>query len=103
MHLAHLRSRSYSEHMALGAFYDDIAEAADTFAECHMGIEGMLSGYPAIKPDPAAKPLEYLPELHDWVTKHRTICADGSTELGNLIDEILAVIDRAYYKLKFLK
>ena len=103
MHLAHLRARSYAEHVVLEKFYDKIAEAADKFAECYMGIEGMVSDYPAIRPDTAAKPLEYLPKLHDWVTKNRTVCADGSTELANLIDEILAVIDRAYYKLKFLK
>jgi hypothetical protein len=103
MHLAHLRARSYSEHMALGDFYDDIAEGADKFAECHMGVEGMLGDYPSIKPDTAAVPLEYLPKLHDWITKHRTVCADGSTELANIIDEILGVIDRTYYKLKFLK
>jgi len=103
MHLAHLQSRSYSEHMALGDFYDDIATAADAFIECHMGIEGMLTGYPSISPDTSAKPLEYLPKLHDWIMKHHDLCADGNTELGNLIDEILAVIDRTYYKLKFLK
>lgn len=103
MHVAHLRSRSYSEHMALGDFYDDIAEAADKFAECHMGVEGMLPDFPARAPDLKTPPLEYLPRLHDWIVKHRTVCADGSTELANLIDEILAVIDRTFYKLKFLK
>lgn len=102
-HFAHLKSRSYAEHMALGEFYDAIAEAADRFAECHMGVEGLVTEYPAIKPDTAAAPMAYLTNLHDWITKHRTECADGSTELANLIDEILATIDRTYYKLKFLK
>ncbi len=102
-HFAHLQTQSYAQHMALGSFYDDIAGAADAFAECHMGVEGRLTGYPAIAPKPSTPVLEYLTELHDWVVKHRTVCADGSTELANLIDEILAVIDRTFYKLKFLK
>ena len=102
-HFAHLRTRSYAEHMALGDFYDAIATAADAFAECHMGVEGLVTNYPAITPKPGAEIQPYLTELHDWVTKHRTVCADGSTELANLIDEILAVIDRTFYRLKFLR
>lgn len=103
MHVAHLRSRSYAEHVALGEFYDEIASAADRFAECHMGVEGVLGDIPSRAPDLKTPPLVFLPRLHDWVTKNRTACADGSTELANLIDEILAVIDRTFYKLKFLR
>ncbi len=102
-HFAHLRTRSYAQHMALGSFYDAIGAFADSFAECHMGVEGFIDSYPAIKPNPQASMLEYLPELHDWITKNRTDCAGGSTELANLIDEALAEIDRTFYKLKFLK
>jgi len=102
-HFAHLRTRSYAEHVALGDFYDAIASAADAFAECHMGVEGKFDSFPAIKPDPSVSMLEYLPSMHDWVTKNRTACADGSTELANLIDGILETIDRTFYKLKFLK
>ena len=32
-HRAHLRTRSYAEHMALGAFYEGIIPLADEFAE----------------------------------------------------------------------
>lgn len=102
-HFAHLRTRSYAEHMALGEFYEAISGAADAFAECHMGLEGPFTTFPAIKPDITTAILPYLTDLHDWLTKNRETCADGSSELANLIDEILAVIDRAFYKLKFLR
>lgn len=102
MHFAHLRTRSYAAHIALGDFYDEIAEVADKFAECAMGVEGRIDKYPSIKPDTSAQPLDYLLELHDWVTRHRTECADGHTELANIVDEILSVVDRTYYKLKNL-
>jgi len=101
-HLAHLSTDSYAAHMALGDFYDAIAGAADEFAECFMGVEGKLRSFPEIEPL-GTDPLTWLPELHTWVTDHRTECAAGNTELANLIDEILAVIDRSSYKLKFLK
>lgn len=101
-HLAHLSTDSYSAHMALGDFYNDIAEAADKFAECYMGVEGKLKSFPNVPPF-SSDPITWLPELHDYVSKDRQECAAGNTELANLIDEILAVIDRTFYKLKFLK
>ena len=103
MHIAHLKARTYAEHKVLEKFYSDIAETADAFIECYMGVDGRINEFPSIAPDLKTPPLEYLPQLHEWIEKHRTLCADGSTELANLIDEILSTIDRAFYKLKFLK
>ena len=102
-HYLHLRSKSYAEHVALDEFYNAIVDAADAFAECHMGVEGQFKSFPDVKVDQSLSPLDLLTDLHEWVANHRTECADGSTELANLIDELLAVIDRSYYKLKFLK
>lgn len=101
-HYAHFLTSSYAQHVALNEFYDDIVDAADKFAECHMGVEGKFKSFPTVVV-PTGEPLTWLTELHKWVADHRTECADGSTELANLIDEILAVIDRSFYKLKFLK
>lgn len=101
-HFAHFTTGSYAEHVALNEFYDAIVDAADSFAECHMGVEGKFKSFPDV-PLPKGAPLEWLPELHAWISRNRTACADGSTELANLIDEILSVIDKAFYKLKFLK
>lgn len=101
-HFAHFTTRSYAAHVALNEFYDAIVDAADAFAECHMGVEGPFKNFPEVKPY-TGDHLEWMLDLHSWVKSHRTECADGSTELANLIDEILAVIDRSYYKLKFLK
>lgn len=99
---AHFMTKSYAEHVALNEFYDAIVEAADTFAECHMGVEGQFKSFPDV-PAPKGTPLQILEELHTWVADNRAACADGSTELANLIDEILSTIDRSYYKLRFLK
>jgi len=102
-HFLHLRSTSYAQHVALNEFYTAIVDKADAYAECHMGVEGIFKSFPAIALPLGSDPLGLLTDLHDWVSKHRDACACGTTELANLIDEILAVIDRAYYKLKFLK
>ena len=108
--------------MALGDFYGDIASSADEFAECYMGVFGKLStnDFPAIRLS-TAEPITQLSDLRIWIAQNREECCgayseqgdkDGKkaesndvdcTELANLIDNILAVIDRALYRLKFLK
>lgn len=105
-HFAHLMTTSYAQHMALGGFYDAIAEAADELAECLMGVEGRFKVFPLLTPQAPTDlqaMLDYLTDLHAWTAKNRDRVADGSTELQNLVDEILAVIDRTFYKLKNLK
>ena len=120
MHLAHLASKTYAVHMALGDFYDAIATAADEFAECWMGVYGQMAvtDFPALRLQ-TSDPITQLSDLRTWIAANREeACekyednddADGAesndvdcTELANLIDNILAVIDRAVYKLKFLR
>lgn len=102
-HFLHLRSRSCAEHVALEEFYTALVDKADAYAECYMGVEGIFKSFPNVPVPLSADPLSLLTDLHDWVSTNRTKCACGTTELANLVDEILAVIDRAFYKLKFLR
>jgi hypothetical protein len=118
-HIAHLVTKSYAQHMALGDFYDAIATSADEYLECYMGIFGQLSAedFPTVRPSTGA-PIQQLTALRTWIAENREECSEAGddkdgeqaesndvdcTELSNLIDNILAVIDRALYKLKFLK
>lgn len=118
-HFSHLVTSSLAQHSALGDFYDAIASGADEFAECYMGIFGQLSidDFPTVRPSTAA-PTTQLQDLRTWIVANRKECCeaygdkDGDkvesndvdcTELANLIDNILAVIDRTLYKLKYLR
>ena len=104
--------------MALGDFYDAVASAADEFAECYMGTFGKLKpgDFPTVRLS-TADPVTHITDLRTWITQHRDECcgpyedeseekAKGEyvdcTELANLIDNILAVVDKTLYKLKFL-
>ena len=63
-HILHLQSRSYSQHMALGAFYDGIGDLVDAFVEAFQGKYGLLTKYPAtavLMPD--MNPIDYLEYL----------------------------------------
>jgi len=41
-HSVHLNTRSYSKHVALNTFYDEIIELADGFAEAYQGRKGLI-------------------------------------------------------------
>ena len=100
-HILHLQSRSYSEHMALGDFYEGLDDLADSFIEQYQGKYGIIEGYKAEYelPTPA---LEYLVSLNDYVKQAREELPQDS-ELQNTIDEIASLIDSTIYKLRFLK
>lgn len=100
-HFAHLTTKSYAHHMALESFYEDIVPATDQYVECYMGACGRIASFPDIPPLDA-RPIVMLSKLRDWIVEERGDCGLESPELANLVDNILAVVDRALYKLENL-
>jgi hypothetical protein len=99
-HTQHLGTRSYAIHMALNEFYNDIGENADEIAEKWQGAYQQLLVFP--DPMPLEKdPLAFLKELRQWIESNRGEACDDS-EIQNLIDEAMATIDGAMYKINFL-
>ena len=47
-HRVHLKTKSFSEHMALNEFYNDIVEHADAFAEAYQGCYEELLNIPLL-------------------------------------------------------
>ena len=103
-HILHLSSRSYSQHKALEAFYTAIGDHVDDFVEAFQGKYGLLTKYPATADLFAEQdPVTYLTYLSDEVAMLRK--ANGfpqDSELQNITDEIVQLIDSTLYKLKFL-
>ena len=99
-HLLHLQTRSFSVHKALGAYYPELEELVDTFAEAYQGKYGIIDGY---KNDYAlpVDPLPYLIGISDYIKTTRANLPQD-TELQNLIDDIASLTDGTIYKLRFL-
>lgn len=101
-HWSHWRTKSYSQHQALGAFYDDVIEAVDALVEAHQAVHGLVGDVPA----PSAKGSEVLPVLRsdaEWIEQnHEKIC-EGNRAIANLIDGVTGVYLRTIYKLENLK
>jgi len=103
-HRAHLASRSYSEHMALGAFYDAIIDHADAIAEAWQGRTLELLKIPMLSGDPEADILETLKQHVEWIGSARYIAAPREdTAIQNLIDAAVETYLSTIYKLTFLK
>lgn len=103
-HRAHLRSRSYAEHVALNEFYDAIVNNADTIAEKWQGRTGQLLAIPLLSGDIEAPILDVLKAHVEWIGSQRYIAAPASdTPIQNLIDEAVETYLETIYKLTFLK
>lgn len=92
-HIMHWMSRKYSEHIALGEFYEALPGLIDAVVEEFQGKYGLL---PFAKQDP----IQALTELNSFVASYRDFCEDS--EIQNDIDAIASQIDSTLYKLKFL-
>ncbi len=111
-HVFHLQVKSEmgseAKHNALQAYYEgDILEILDDLIELHQGQFGeIIEGYQIIDTTKNAKtdPIVYFTELADFIKSERYNCFDKEdTHYFNLIDDILVMIYKLLYKLKFLK
>lgn len=99
-HFMHWSTDSFSKHMALGEYYDQIIELVDRYAEAYMGRYEQLKKFPE-EFHTAKDPVKYLESMKEFVEESRTELPQD-TELQNIIDEIADLINTTLYKLRFL-
>lgn len=102
-HSAHLNTRSYAKHQALGGFYDEIIDLADKFAEMYQGKYGLIGPVMLMSADKSSNVLEFLERQATEIEDVRYKVVDKDcTPLQNVIDEIVGLYLQTIYKLKFL-
>ena len=102
-HSVHLNTRSFSKHMALGTFYDEIIDLADAFAEAYQGRHGLIGPITLTSAKPTKNVIEFLEDSLKQIEAGRyEICDKNDTTLQQLIDNIIEVYLRTLYKLRFL-
>ncbi len=94
MHIAHLQTTSFAEHKALNGYYDGILDLTDTFSEVYFGrnkrVEIVI---------PEAKNMDsiaHLKEMQSVIDSERN---NYSSELQNIMDEMLSLINKTLYLL----
>lgn len=100
-HLMHLQTKSYSQHKALGHFYEAIVDLADKYAEAYQGCYGIIETYPQSYHG-AVNPLTYLEKIKDYVVAAEKTLPE-EPNLQNSYADILDLLDTTIYKLKNLK
>jgi len=102
-HSVHLNTRSFSKHMALNTFYDEIIDLADSFAEAYSGGHGLIGQIAVPANKKSADIIDFLQGQLDEIEKMRyEVCDKSDTAIQNIIDEIVALYLSTLYKLKFL-
>ena len=102
-HVEHWATDSFSKHMALGDFYDEIADLMDGFVEQYQGdYEKRMK--PEVKACKCDDIIDTLESQQAWIGRNRyEVCEKEDTALQNTIDEIVALYQTTLYKLRFLK
>jgi hypothetical protein len=102
-HSVHLNTRSFSKHMALNTFYDEIVDLADKFAEAYQGRHGLIGPISLMSAKNTSNILDFLQGQMAEIDECRyEVCDKTDTPLQNIIDEISGLYLSTIYKLKFL-
>lgn len=100
-HLAHWRTKSYAEHVALDEFYSNLLDLVDRYVEKHQGAYGeIIEEIPQITLKEELMMVPYLMSKLKAIKTYRE--SVDRSELQQIIDDIIEVFDGAIYKLKFL-
>lgn len=103
LHFAHLGTKSYAAHMALGSLYDQIVEDVDEIVEVYQGKFGLLTG---LECEAATIPSDITQHVKDeasWIETNRGGISKGYTPVENLLDTLIGHYSQACYKLENLK
>lgn len=102
-HLAHLSSKSYSEHVALGEFYTALSDLTDKYAEVCMGLTSQVpaSKWPSTAP-PTGTPVSMLEDFLEDITAEVEECGDRQSLL-NILAGMEELTAQTLYKLRNLK
>ncbi len=102
-HSVHLNTRSFSKHMALNTFYDEIIDLADKFAEAYQGRHTLIGPISLMTAKKTTNIIEFLEaSLKEIEDGRYSVCEKSDTPIQNIIDEIVGLYLSTLYKLKFL-
>lgn len=104
VHVFHLQTKSYAEHIAYGAYYGGIVDLIDALAEAYQGKYDIISSYesPGLENYKSGdQVVTYLKALSKKVEEVHSSVKD--TYIQNQLDTVNELINSTIYKLRFLK
>lgn len=102
-HIHHLGTDSYSQHMALGDFYDGLDDLSDKFIEAYQGKYSKII-FAEKAPFLGENGLELVTYIGNEIASYRNMPGfPQDSELQNIVDELADLVASTLYKLRFLK
>ena len=108
-HIYHLQVNgepgSHAKHTALGDYYDGVLGFIDDIIEIWQGQYGIIEEYDVIdtKETSSKDTIEYFNELARFIKEERKCIPTEDTHLHNIVDEVVALVYKTLYKLKYNK
>lgn len=102
-HMAHLTTRSYAQHVALGDFYPALTDLTDRYAEVFMGMNRKIPKFPDVQPLSYADPLELVEDYLELIHAEQAEDEKRSEAMENILAELEELTAQTAYKLRFLK
>ena len=100
-HIAHWATKSFSEHMALGDFYDEVIDLIDKFVEAYQGQFGRIE-VTQLRTDLEKDVLYWLNEDVKWMQENCDEITGEIEALENILQEIEGLYLTTIYKLENL-
>lgn len=100
-HLAHWKTKSYAQHVALGDFYDGVIDKVDGLVEMCQGTHGLIGAVA----NQSHSPVNIVARLEDdaqWLADNRSEIAEDNTAIENAVDDLIGLYLSTLYKLKNL-
>jgi hypothetical protein len=108
-HQLHLRTKSFSKHVALGDLYQGLIDKADEIAEVVQGVHGIMGPVMGDVQSMTSHADTVDEEIRLFMDALTAVCAAGhhafspaETFIHNLVDEVQALVYRTKYKLENL-
>ena len=108
-HIYHLQVNgdmgSHAKHIALGEYYDGVLSLIDDLIETYQGQYGIIEEYDVIdtKDTKSKDTIEYFNELARFMKEERKCINLEDTHLHSVIDDIVVLVYKTLYKLKYTK
>jgi len=105
LRILHWQTKSYAEHKALGKAYDLLDELVDQFVEVHSGKYGNTLAKTNFQISAVnykdANVMALIDSYIGYLTNELPqVCKEGDTDLLNIRDEMLSVLNRTKYLLR---
>jgi hypothetical protein len=98
IHLQHLNTKSFAEHKALGEFYDEWLELADSFIETYQGKYSRIEGDVKIETKIGVDSTEYLKGCYEIIeSSYKSIVKASDSDLLNIIADMKGLINHTLY------